>query len=192
MDPWCSPSVHIRAVPARLQLLTSFPRAERVRYQVSRVRAGDGVLLPWFAWNLNFGRGVRWFKAQGEFLVSMGGRRTPRRGRAMSEEGPECTALGQSWRQDSPIFPQAARDWQAGLVSHGFREGELEKGRDERRSQNTWNSLGGGTIYANDTVTSQRNHATHSHRQNGEKLKAATHKYRKHLKMYNMARHLHF
>lgn len=81
MDPWCSPSLHIRAVLAHLQLLTSFPRAERVRYQVSRVRVGDGVLLLWFAWNLNFGRGVRWFKAQGEFLVSMGGRRTPRRGR---------------------------------------------------------------------------------------------------------------
>lgn len=36
--------------------------------------------------------------------------------------------LGAVGSQDAAVLPDASRDGQTGLVSHGFREGELEDG----------------------------------------------------------------
>lgn len=55
----------------------------------------------------------------------------------MAEGGARVHGLRAVWRQYTPVFPQAARNGQPGLVSHGFGEGELERevGQEETESE---------------------------------------------------------
>ena len=79
-------------------------------------------------------------------------------GGAVAEGGARVHGLGAVWRQDTPVFPQAARDRQPSLVSHGFGEGKLEReaGREEAESEHKLQRLREAiSKYVNHTVTSQ-------------------------------------
>lgn len=93
----------------------------------------------------------------------------------MSEGGARVHGLRAVWRQDTPIFPQAARDWQAGLVSHGFREGELEKGAG-REAESEWVELsGGGKQYMQMTQWHHNGTTRHIHIDRTEKSSRPPH-----------------